>query len=339
LEKFGQRSEALKIYQNICDGQLPQSKEYLEALSRLAGCQIQMGNYEAGIPNLENALSVIETFSQTHSDLQLTELKTQLLENLALYRMNAGRFDEAFNLFGEVFNLREQNQLVTGQVQPLAHQGILLRKSAAPRQYLASLLVVNSLRLLKLNWLATPLQAQLCQPFMLRITQNYERAEELLGQAYRLCEELKDENAAAWIAHHIAWVTINRGEAASAEEYARIALEQYEHSGDQRGISDCHEQLGRIYLAKGRQYLDEAEYHFNQSLTIRKSIINLHGMASSTLNFAFLYWHKGHYLQSIRHLIQGMQGYRQIHLLSFSRVLAILTLFSVWTAGNRDWTM
>lgn len=337
-ESLGQRSLAVQIYEDICKREAPQSKEYIEAFTRLAGCQIQMGLYQVGVPNLENALSSIENMRQDASDPLFTELKTDILEGLAFYRMITGAFSEAFDLFGEVFRLRQQSGMTTGLLVPLAHQGIILRKSAVPRQHLVKILLVNTLRLFGLRWFSNMLYNKLCQPLKYTIEQNYERAENLLQQAYSLCEETENENPKSWIAHHLAWVIINRGQAPLAEEQALEALKIYEAIEDQKGISDCYEQLGRIYLAKDKLRLNDAEFCSNQALNIRQNIDSFHGVSSSILTLSFVYWHKGEYLKSFQFLIKATHSYYQIGILNMTRIFAILTLFSVWTVGDRDWT-
>jgi tetratricopeptide (TPR) repeat protein len=333
-ESLGDRRLAVQIYENICKREPPQSREYIEAFARLAGCQVQMGQYQVGVPNLENALSSIENEGQD----TFTELKTDLLEGLAFYTMTTGSFSKAFDLFGDVFRLRQQNGMMTGLIVPLAHQGIVLRKSSVPRQHLVKILLVNILRLFGLRWFSNVLYKRLCQPLNSTINQNYERAENLLRQAYSLCEEIENENAKSWITHHLAWVIINRGQATLAEEPTLNALQRYEAIEDQKGISDCYEQLGRIYLTKDRLRLNEAEACLNQSFNIRQNINNLHGTASSILSLSFLYWHKGNYLKSLQFLIKATHSYYGIGMLSMNRILGILTLFSVWTVGDRDWT-
>jgi tetratricopeptide (TPR) repeat protein len=178
-----------------------------------------------------------------------------------------------------------------------------------------------------------------CEPLMPELNENYSKAESLFNQAYDLSDEIGDENVKSWVSHHLAWVLINKGQAIAAESYALQALETYKVIGDRRGLSDCHEQLGRICLAVDSKNTDTAKYHFSQSLNIRNEIENLHGAASSTLNFSFLYWHMGNYLKSLRFLLKGMKKYRELGLLNRKRILAITILFSVWTVGKRDWTL
>jgi tetratricopeptide (TPR) repeat protein len=337
-ESLGQRRLAVEIYEDICEKKSPQSKEYLEALARLACCQIQMGQYQAGVPNLHKALSFIKEMEENDSTPLLSELKIDLMEGLAFYRMNTGSFDEAFNLFGKALRLREQKGLATELVRPLTHQGIILRKSAIPRQHLLKILMVNMLRLVGLRGLANVFYRKLCEPLKLSIDQSYERAEHLLRRAHGICKESENENAISWIDHHLAWVIINRGQASLAEEQALKALYRYEAIEDQRGVSDCHEQLGRIYLTKNKFCLEAAEISFNQSLSIRENIESLHGIASSTLNLSFLYWHKGKRLQSLHFLVKATRAYHKSGILNLNRIFGILLLFSVWTVGERDWT-
>jgi tetratricopeptide (TPR) repeat protein len=334
FESLGQRSEAIQIYEKICAEEPSTSLEYVEAFSRLAGCQVQMGNYDIGIPNIEEALARIEKL-----DFRRVDIEADLIEHLAFYRMNSGNLDEASRLFETVLKLREKENIVTALVNPLGHQGIVSRKRAASQKYLIRLLVSNFLHLLRLPYMAKLFFDKFCEPLMPELNENYAKAESLFNQAYDLSDEIGDENVKSWVSHHLAWVLINKGQAISAESYALQALETYKKIGDRRGLSDCHEQLGRIYLAVDNKNTDAAKSHFSQSLNIRNEIGNLHGAASSTLNFSFLYWHTGNYFKSVRFLLKGMKKYREVGLLNPKRILAITILFSVWTVGKRDWTL
>lgn len=137
---------------------------------------------------------------------------------------------------------------------------------------------------------------------------------------------------------HLSWVFLNSNKSQQAEELALISIKQYEINGDQRGISDCQEQLGRIYLTKNNLNIQKSEFHLNQSFNIRHKINNLHGLASSILSLSFLYWHQKQYCKSLLFMLKSAKAYQQIGMLNFVRILAILTLFSVWTVGDRDWT-
>jgi tetratricopeptide (TPR) repeat protein len=334
LESLGNRIEAIQIYNEICEAQPEESLEFIEAFSRLAGCQVQIGKYDIGIPRIEKALGILEKLN-----LERVDFKADLVENMAFYRMTSGNFDEAFELFGEVFTLRQQGNLVTALVNPLGHQGIILRKKAVSQKYLARILIVNILRFFGLQYLANLLFNRLCGPLIAELNANYAKAEELFQQAAQLSREIGDENINSWVLHHLAWVLINKGQAIAAEEYALHALKTYDEIEDQRGISDCHEQLGRIYLAMDCTNIERAEHHFSKSLDIRNTIQNFHGAASSTLNFAFLHWHRKNYFKSLKFLVKGVNKYRQIGLLNLKRIFAITVLFSVWTVGKRDWTL
>ena len=334
FESLGQRSEAIQIYEKICTEEPSTSLEYVEAFSRLAGCQIQMGSYDIGIPNVENALKRLEKL-----DFRRVDIEADLIENMAFYRMNSGNLDEASRLFKSVFEMREQECIVTALVNPLGHQGIVSRKRAASQKYLISLLGTNFLRLLRLNYIARLFFDKFCEPLIPELNDNYSKAESLFNQAYALSDTIGDENVKSWISHHLAWVLINKGQAVLAKNYALQALEMYEKIGDRRGLSDCHEQLGRIYLAIDNRNTDAARHHFSQSLNIRNEIGNFHGAASSVLNFSFLYWHMGNYFKSVRFLLQGMKKYYDVGLLNPKRILLITILFSVWTVGKRDWTL
>lgn len=339
-ESLGQRTLASQIYENISKNEPQESKNHVEALANLSSCRIQMGQYQLGVPILNSTLKIIDRINQDNYDIFLNHIKYDLIEQLAFYKMNSGFFDEAFNLFGEVFCYRQHNNINTKLVSPLGHQGIILRKSAIPKKQLIKILLVNSSCLFRSKKITNLLYEKFCQPLKFTINQNYQKAENLLRQASILCDDTGNKNAKSWIAHHLSWVLLNSSKSHLAEEQASIAIKQYKINGDQRGQADCHEQLGRIYLTKDNLNLHKAEFHLNQSLDIRKSTdnLNLHGVASSTLSLSFLYWHKKEYLKSWYFMIKSVKSYQQIKMLSIIRILAILALFSIWTVGDRDWT-
>lgn len=340
FEGLGQRIFAVEIYTKICRNTSSESIEYIEAFARLAGCQVQMGQYNPGIANLEEALNSIQRLNEKLIKPQkiLDALEVEILENLAFCAMNKGEFSEAYHLFGEVFHLRQEQNVLLGLIQPLVHQGIILRKKAASKNHLIKLLIVNIFSLLGMRWVSRRLDKLLCDPQREKIDHNYIAAEEFLLRAYHKCEENDDKNSKPWISHHIAWTMINRGRADLAEKPALESLEYYQEVDDKRGVSDCHEQLGRIGLARQEKNLDLIENHLSKSWAIRKDINNFHGTASSTLSLSFLYWHQNKYLKSFMTLFDSIYLFHSIGMLDIARLLGVLTLFSVWTVGRRDWT-
>jgi tetratricopeptide (TPR) repeat protein len=337
-EILGDRTLAAEIYENLYTSSKTPSKESLEAFARLADCQIQTGKYLVGVSNLEVALSQVEEMQKNDQDPLLHKIKTNLLQVFAFYRMNTGAFNEAFTLYGQVSELRRGHGSTLELISPLAHQGIVRRKGAVPKQYLIRILVINWLRLLGLGWLSTILYRKLYQPLRSKIVGNYREAESFMRQAYTLCEETNSENDKAWISHHLGWVLLNLGEPYEAEVLAKVALQRGEEVGDQRSISDCHEQFGRIYLTRGNFDLEKAEKHLNRSLNIRGAMGSGHGVATSLLSLSFLYWHQGKWWQAFQFMFKSIGAYKKINMLNFNRFFGVLALFSVWTVGDRDWT-
>ncbi len=169
LESLGERIKAVQIYQEICNTYMPHTREYIEAFAHIAGCQIQMGQYQRGLPNLNYALNLIEDEIVKNSDTLLTELKVELMEGLALHHMITGRFHDAFDLFGQVFSIRKESGMTPGLISPLGHQGIILRKNAVSRQYIIKMLLVNILKLIGCKWISNILYNKLCKPFRFTI--------------------------------------------------------------------------------------------------------------------------------------------------------------------------
>jgi tetratricopeptide (TPR) repeat protein len=337
-DNLGDREIAIQIYEDVCSKSSLESREYIEAYSRLAISQIQMGGYKAGVVNLDRALNNIKSIDGYKSDSLLKGIESEIVENLAFYQMNIGSFDKALTMYDEVIRLRESSRITNKLVFPLAHKGIILRKSAVSRKCLIQILAINTLCLLNIPWLPKFLKKKFSYRSKQIIDRNYEKAENALSRAYELCEELNDDNSKSWIAHHLAWTLVNRGQSSLAVDKALTSLDCYQEIEDRRGISDCYEQLGRIYLTKDVFDIRKAENCFKRSLQIRQDIKNHHGVASSTLNFSFLYWHQGLRCKSLNFLKKAMQAYHKIGILNTNRIFAILALFSVWTVGDRDWT-
>lgn len=339
LEGLGHRSTAIQLYETVLHVKQSLTQEYLEAFSRLAICQLQMGQYQTGLPRLRESLERLKKMEGRLPSSFLMNLKNELLENLAFYKMTVGHFDEAFNLFGQAFSSWHTSKALSKAIVPLAHQGIVLRKSAAPKRRLIKMLLINLLRFSHLEWLSNFVDRVLYPSLQLIPQENYEKSEQLLNQAYDLSVKAYRTNTKAWIQHHLGWVLINKGQGYLAESMAHEALEQYRSFQDDRGISDCWQQIGLIFLSGKQIQLKKAEEALRNSLEIRLSINNLHGAASSRLSLAALYWHQDQFFKSIFYLTKAIVSYRAIGALNIKRIIGILVFFSVWTIGNRDWTM
>lgn len=297
------RAAAHKIFSQIIAESPENSESYIEANARLGISLIYSAGYQEGIVSSQNSLTMIENFINYNSELniqvKMLELKTDLLETIALYEMSHSKFKQAIELYTEALNLRRQNKIMHKVISPLVYLGILHRRMG-----------------------------------------EYNRAISYLTEAKPLAEKFQDDNALAWIPHHLAWVFLNQGKPLLAEEQSNISLEGYkkmESQSGQGGMADVYEQLGFIHLAKNE--IDEAYEKFEMALKIRIAIENRHGVASCMMGLALASWHKRQYLKFIKFSLQGFNKYYKIGVLNRVRIFRMIKLAYIWTVGKLNWTM
>ena len=129
---LSENGETLEESKALFEQVFSQSKEgteiYCESLSYLGIRQINSGLYQEGVESLEKALAKIDLYNLLKKSQRIRELRTHILENLALYEMNTANFDKAVELLDETVKCREELGLLHKIPHPLAHQGIIMRK-------------------------------------------------------------------------------------------------------------------------------------------------------------------------------------------------------------------
>ena len=132
LEGSGLLKDAQDIYEKVGLQSVPDSANHIEATACLGMCQIQAGLYQIGVSNVHKALILIESFLDVNADLKsrlrFVELKADIFNNLAYFEMSQSNFEKSIKLYLEVFEIRKANKIVYKLVDPLVHQGILLRR-------------------------------------------------------------------------------------------------------------------------------------------------------------------------------------------------------------------
>lgn len=329
LSGMGYLGEACKTFENICKQSCQNQKNYIEAKARLGICQVQAGYYDKGISNINSVRDFLESDALSNSETTFFILMTELLENIAFYEMARGNFDNAIIFYSQVLDIRIMKGFIDKTVGPLVHKGIIYRRVCIPP--------LHWLTFLRRKLKSYPIPVKFDIHETLR--ENYKLAAHYLNSAKLKAEKIQDETSIIWIAHHLAWVFLNQGNYAKAEEQCNISIQGYANFEDKRGISDCYEQLGFIHLAKGNEFIQKAEDYFTKSLNIRENTGSSHGIASCTLDLALVEWHKKQYLISIKYLIKSFNLYQRLKVLNISRLARMLTLYYVWTVGNKTWTM
>lgn len=175
----------------------------------------------------------------------------------------------------------------------------------------------------------------MCTP----IEENYELAAQRLSEAALIANKFKYYHGFLWATHHLAWVYLDQGNIAQAEEQCKIALEGNIRMDTRRGIADCYEQWGVINLAKGSKYITLAEENLEKSLNIRKSVNNPHGVASSLTYLALVSACDKLYIKALKLIIKSCFIYCQIGVLNITRLIRIITLFYSWLIRKKTLTM
>jgi tetratricopeptide (TPR) repeat protein len=122
-----QLEDARFLLEELFRKSAPGTEIHIESLAYLGIRQVNSGLYQEGIENLNSALLKIDK-GELASTRKIKEIKTDILENLAFFKMNASRFQEAIKLYHQVIVLRKDLGLFHKIAGPLAHQGIILRK-------------------------------------------------------------------------------------------------------------------------------------------------------------------------------------------------------------------
>lgn len=297
------RLAACNLLQQIIDKLPEESQNNLEAHVRLGIYQINAAAYKKGIVSLHRSLQMIDN------------LLNYNLEDFAPGKLNELKSDILEYLaFSEMTHSRFSKAIeLYTQVLNIRKQNNLRHKLISPLVHIG---IVH------------------------RRIADYNRAIYYLSEAKIMAEKLHDDNAIAWIPHHLAWVFINQGKLLLAEEQSKISLQGYkkmESQAGQGGIADVYEQLGFIHIAKSE--IDAAYEKFEMALNIRKTIKNSHGAASCMMGLALASWHKRHYLKFLRFLLQGFNGYYKIGVLNRRRIFRMMRLAYTWTLGKLNWTM
>lgn len=303
LAGTGQLREACHVFEelraNATEGTVPEKSEiYIEATVRLGSAQIQAGRYSEGRANLDKALILIERSIEDNISLDLQKLQE--------FKMDIMGESAYYEMNAGRYN--NSLRLFTEIVEFRKSRG-QIHKQVVPSIY---------------------------QGIIFRKMKEDERCINHLTEALEKAIEINKEDQKCWINHHLAYALLNQGKYSLAAEKCQSSLEEYQQREDSRGISDCYEQMGLINLAKGE--FDEAEKNIERSLTIRQSIGNIHGTASSVNNLAFASWHNKRYLRFMKLLLQSVKMYYNIGILSRARLIKMLKLAYVWTLGKRNWT-
>lgn len=168
-----------------------------------------------------------------------------------------------------------------------------------------------------------------------RKKKDYERATRYLQRLIEHGKTLQSRSTTATATHHLAWVSLSRGDLCQARSLCGQAIMLYEEVGDERGLSDAYEQLGCIVLTAGQGY--DAISHLQRSLFMRRQLHNQQGEASSLRHLAIAYLTLGQLGRAFRHMMQSLLIYHRLGVLSRQRIVSLLWELLTWAGGRRQW--
>lgn len=294
VESFN-KLEACNILKEIVKTNSEESIDSLEAHIRLSAIQMSAATYKEGLASVKRSLQMIK---------KLTEFDSKEADTSKLSEFKSDSL--------EILAYYKMNH-------GFYHEAISLYN--------------QSLNIIEKNYLTYKLMSPLVHLGVLyRRVADYERAIDYLNKAKVVAEKLEDDNAMAWVAHHLAWILMKQGKFRQAKKQSHISLEIYkkmEAQAGNSGISDVYEQLGLIHIAEGK--FDIAYKELEGALKIRKNIGKRHGAASCLKGLAIVEWHKKRYLSFFFFFIRSFYEYSKIGVLNKVRFLEMFNFFYVWT--------
>lgn len=120
--------DARKLFEELFINSEEGTEIKLESLIYLGIRQVNSGSYQEGIKSLTDALTTIESNQDFLSNLKIQELKTNILENIALYEMNSSHFHQAIKLYKDVIRIRRKLGSFHRVIHSSTHLGIIMRK-------------------------------------------------------------------------------------------------------------------------------------------------------------------------------------------------------------------
>jgi len=129
----GATQDACLLFKEICSKTQEGSDIHTEATARLGIRQVSSGIYQEGILNLKKSLTVIDYLLEDHPEfgdnkLRFYEIKSDILESFAFYKMNSSNFTQAIDLYVKIIEIRDKYGWLHKLIGPLVHQGILMRR-------------------------------------------------------------------------------------------------------------------------------------------------------------------------------------------------------------------
>lgn len=247
-------TESISIYEKLLQTNI--SEEILvEVYARLASCKIQGERFEEGIKDLNHSLMLIEKYLCSGLSLDLQEkflkLKANLLTELAYYKMNSSKFDEANNLYSEALNILDENKILHVRLNPLVHKGIILRKLFRTNDSIdvleQAMVAARDIESEEaLIWIAHHLA------WAFRMEKKYQEAESNCLLSLEGYKKINAERGINDCYELLGWIKLDQDNVNSAIKYFEIALKWRKENKRTQGMASCLMSLAVAYLRKGK---------------------------------------------------------------------------------------
>jgi len=247
-------TESISICEKLLQTNI--SEEILvEVYARLASCKIQGERFEEGIKDFHHSLVLIKKYLSSGLSLDLQEkffkLKANLLTELAYYKMNSSKFDEANNLYSEALNILDENKLLHLRLNSLVHKGIILRKLFRSKESIdvleQAMVAARDIESEEaLIWIAHHLA------WAFRMERKYQEAESNCLLSLEGYKKINAERGINDCYELLGWIKLDQRKVNSAIKYFEIALKWRKENKRTQGMASCLMSLAVAYLRKGK---------------------------------------------------------------------------------------
>lgn len=247
-------TEAISIYEKLLETNISEQIN-VEVYARLAGCKIQGEMFKEGIQALNQSLTLLEKYLcydlSFDKQEKFLKLKAYLLSELAYYKMNSSKFDEANNLYSESLSILDKNKIIHASINPLVHKAIILRKLFLTNESI-NLLQKALVRAKDIEseesiiWIAHHLA------WALRMEKKYQEAELNGLLSLEGYQKINAERGINDSYELLGWICLDRGNVNNAIKNFETALKWRKANKRTQGAASCVMGLAVAYLRKGK---------------------------------------------------------------------------------------
>lgn len=146
--------------------------------------------------------------------------------------------------------------------------------------------------------------------FIYEIDSRYDKSIEVLNEALKLANEIKDSTEIAFVSNSLGFSHYVSGNYTLSAQYLNTALNHYVLLPDSGGISMTNNNLGMLYEAIGE--FDKALDHYGKSLEIDQALQDSVGIAVVLNNIGAVYDHMEDDDKAIEYYLKSMEIYEKV---------------------------